>query len=154
MLALTFQIGADRVAIDVRRVRRVVPCVELSAAPAGSPALAGLFVYRGQVVPVIDLFRLAGVGSCPSQLSSRIVLVPHPEGTDRLIGLLAAQVADIRELPTPSTDDEFPPPTAYGLGSPIADGTTVFRILDADRLLAAFGSTGFASRPTAAGDGA
>jgi len=132
MLALTFQVGADRVAIDVRQVRRVVPLVQLSAAPAGIPSLAGFFVYRGQVVPVVDLFRLAGAGVCPTQLSSRIILVPYPRGTDGLVGLLAAQVADIRELPTP--DSPFRT-TTRGFGPPLADGAAVIRLLDANQLL-------------------
>jgi len=99
MLVLTCQIGDDRLALDVRRVREVVPRVRLQRV-AGSPAwLAGVFIYRGSVVPVIDLHRLIGTEECPLRLSSRIILVPHRvEGEERLLGLLAAQVADIREL--------------------------------------------------------
>jgi chemotaxis-related protein WspB len=133
MLALTFQIGADRVAIDVRRVRRVVPRVRLSPAPAGARGLAGVFVYRGQVVPVVDLYRLAGAGDCPPHLSSRIILVPYPADTESLVGLLATQVAEIRELPAHTTDVTG---SAHGLGPPMADGAAVLRILDPDRLLA------------------
>lgn len=131
MLALTFQIGADRMAIDVRRVRRVVPRVRLETVVSGSAGVAGRFVYRGQVVPVIDLFRLSGAGECPSRLSTRIILVPFPDGSDRLVGFLASQVAEIRELPTPpvkSGDDR-------GLGPTIADGAAVIRFLNADQLL-------------------
>lgn len=133
MLALTFQIGADRVAIDVRRIRRVVPRVRLMPAPAGARGLAGVFVYRGRVVPVVDLYRLAGAGDCPPHLSSRIILVPYPSGSESLVGLLATQVAEIRELPAPPADSTEP---SHGLGPPMADGATVLRMLDADRLLA------------------
>lgn len=132
MLALAFQIGTDRVAIDVRRIRRVVPRVRLTPAPGGSRRVAGAFVYRGRVVPVIDLFQLAGAGDCPEHLSSRIILVPYPPGTDGLVGLLATQVADIRELPDPPAETTG---SSHGLGPPMADGTAVIRILDADRLL-------------------
>jgi chemotaxis-related protein WspB len=134
MLALTFQIGADRVALDVRRVQRVVPRVQLAPAPPGARGLAGQFVYRGRVVPVVDFYRLAGAGACPDHLSSRIILVPDPDGSGRLVGLLANQVADIRDLPAPAPDTLDSP---HGLGPPIADGTTVLRFLNVDRLLAA-----------------
>ena len=133
MLALTFQIGSVRVALDVRRIRRVVPRVQLLPAPAGTRGLVGLFVYRGQVVPVLDLYRLAGAGDCPPHLSSRIVLVPYPSGSDRLVGLLATQVAEIRELlasPAENLESE------NGLGPPMVDGTGVLRVLDPDRLIA------------------
>jgi chemotaxis-related protein WspB len=133
MLALTFQIGSDRVALDVRRVRRVVPRVKLAPAPPGARGLAGQFVYRGQVVPVVDFFQLAGAGECPARLSSRIVLVPRADDPERLVGLLATQVADIRELPVPPASVDAP----FGLGPPVADGAAMLRHLDVDRLLAA-----------------
>src|SRR5437763_5879965 len=99
MLALTFQIGEEKLALDIRRVREVVPRVRLRPVGGAPDWLAGVFVYRGEVVPVIDLHRLAGAGECPGHLSSRIVLVPQPRpGGERLLGLLATQVADIREV--------------------------------------------------------
>ena len=95
MLVLTFQIGSDRLALDLRQVCEVVPRVQLRR-PAGSPGwLAGLFVYRGRVVPVIDLHHLLRAGECPAHLSSRIILVPLPGEKDTLLGLLAAQVAAV-----------------------------------------------------------
>src|SRR5262245_20426608 len=102
MLVLTFQAGRDRLALDIRQVTEVVPRVRLDK-PAGSPSwIAGVFVYRGRVVPVLDLHRLVGAGECPLHLSSRIILVPYGGDEERLIGLLAAQVADIREIEPPN----------------------------------------------------
>ncbi len=132
MLALTFQVGPDRVAIDVRRVREVIPRVRLIPTPRAPVWLIGMFVYRGRVVPVVDLHRLTQSGECPLHLSSRIILVPFPEGTDRLVGILATQVAEIRELPAtmgPSSGND-------GFGPPLADGHSTLRLLDPDRLLA------------------
>ena len=132
MLALLFQVGPNRVAVDVRRVREVVPRVRLSPDPDQPPWSAGVFVYRGQVVPVIDLHRLTGLGDCPEHLSSRIILVPRAAPPGTLVGLLATQVADIRELTVP------PNLVSSGsvLGDPIADGSGVLRVFDPDRLLA------------------
>src|SRR6478609_9003906 len=98
MLCLTFQIGPHRLALDTRRVREVVPRVELRPQAGGPAWLGGVFVYRGIAVPVVDLHRLLDAGECPTHLSSRIILVPHGDG---LVGLLAAHVADLREV-TPS----------------------------------------------------
>ena len=114
VLVLTFQIGDDRLALDVRRVKEVVPRVELQRTP-GSPAwLAGLFVYRGRAVPVVDLHRLLGAGDCPPHLSSRIILVARAgaaaDGDGRLVGLLAARVADLREVPPPRPAARRSPP--------------------------------------------
>jgi chemotaxis-related protein WspB len=147
MLALTFQVGSDRVAVDVRRVREVVPRVRLAPVSGGPDWVAGAFVYRGRVVPVIDLHRLAGLGECPAHLSSRIVLLPVPGADpDALVGLLATQVANVRELSVPSTPQPGPqpgPPSA-SLGQAVADGGAILRVLDPDRFL------GFAGPPALA----
>jgi len=138
MLALTFQVGKDRVAVDVQHIREVVPRVHLQTL-AGSPAwLAGLFVHRGRVVPVIDLFRLTGSEECPPHLSSRIILVPRPGQEGSLLGLLATQVADLREIPTEgvsrlqrgSTNEPH-------LGSLLAEGANTIRLLNPMCLLPA-----------------
>jgi chemotaxis-related protein WspB len=135
MLALVFQVGRDRVAVDVRRVRQVVPRVELSPVAGAAPWVAGMFVYRGRVVPVIDLHRLTGAGECPPHLSSRIILLPHrADGGESLVGLLATQVAEIREV---DPEQARPiPGEAGGLGPALPDGRGVLRLLDADRVLA------------------
>jgi chemotaxis-related protein WspB len=137
MLALVFQIGNDRLALDVRRIREVVPRVRLHALACCPSWLAGAFVYRGQVVPVVDLQRLANLGECPAQLSSRIILVPRPGVDDgSLLGLLASHVCDLQEVnadglsPTPWQDEGAP-----DFGSVLADRAGVLRLFDLDRLL-------------------
>lgn len=137
MLVLTFQVGHERWALDIRRVTEVVPRVHLEPL-AGSPAwMAGVFVYRGQVIPVIDLHRLIGAGECPPHLSSRIILVPHGgAGDERLLGLLAAHVADLRELQPPVR-----PLASFGgaglanLGPVMADELGIVHLLELERLL-------------------
>lgn len=137
MLALIFQVGRDRVAVDVRRIREVVPRVNLSPINSGPPWLAGAFVYRGRVVPVVDLHRLTGAGECPPHLSSRIILLPYPEdSTDSLIGLLATQVAEIREIPSEHAHSILGTPDGEGLGPALPDGHGIIRILAPDRMLA------------------
>jgi chemotaxis-related protein WspB len=138
MLVLTFQIGDDRLALDIRRVREVVPRVRLDRAASSPPWLAGLFVYRGMAVPVIDLHKLLGAGECPPHLSSRIVLVPLPRegGGETLVGLLAAQVADIREVK--ATSQTLPGLNAPGqpdLGLTLVEEGAILHLLDLDRLL-------------------
>jgi chemotaxis-related protein WspB len=137
MLVLTFQIGRDRLALDVRRVREVVPRVQLQQV-AGSPSwLAGVFIYRGNVVPVIDLHHLIGVQDYPHHLSTRIILVPHSvEGEERLLGLLAAQVADIREMEAPTqVRSPFVKTDAPDLGPVMVDGREIIHMVNLDRLL-------------------
>ena len=146
MLVLTFQIGSQRLAIDIHRVREVVPRVQLQRV-AGSPAwLAGLFVYRGRVVPVLDMHRLLDAGECPPHLSSRIILVPMTSGAhaalakedEPLLGLLAAQAADIREVqPRSQPLPGLNAPGQPDLGLTLVDSTGILHLIDLDRLLPA-----------------
>ena len=146
MLVLTFQIGDHRLALDIRRVREVVPRVELKRSPTGPAWLAGLFVYRGQAVPVVDLHQLLGGGECPHHLSSRIILVPqvNAEGKETLLGLLAAQVADLREVEVGDTPTLGVIP---GLGTTLVDRDGILHLLDLDRLLPASTPSLLTGRP-------
>jgi chemotaxis-related protein WspB len=149
MLVLTFQIGSDRLALDVRRVREVVPRVRFEHVAGSPPWLAGLFVYRGKVVPVLDLHRLLNAGECPLHLSSRIILVPlgvcsiaprsagaPQEEDEHLVGLLAAQVADVREVqPSGEALPSFHAPGQPDLGLTLVDDGGILHLLDLDALL-------------------
>jgi len=133
MLALLFQVGADRLALDVRQVREVVPWVRLQHLASGPAWLAGVFIYRGQAVPVIDLHQLLAAEECPKRLSSRIIVVPHPaDPSGRLLGLLAAQVADVRELEPPAPGAASLQPE---LGQALVLGRELIRVIQLDRLL-------------------
>jgi chemotaxis signal transduction protein len=136
MLGLVFQVGPEKVAVDVRRVHEVVPRVRLAAARGAAPWLAGVFVYHGRVVPVVDLHALTGVGACPPHLSSRIILFPCPaNGPDALVGVLAAQVAELREIDTAGAQPIPGSVERPVLGPALADGDGVLRLLSPEAVI-------------------
>jgi chemotaxis signal transduction protein len=134
MLVLTFQVGTERLALDTRCIEAVVPHVPLRAVAGGPPWLAGIFVYHGAIVPVMDLHRLVGAGDCPPHLSSRIILATDPADKGRLVGLLAAQVDNLQEVKA-TTTTSFTSSGRADLGPVLADGTDIVRLLDLGRLL-------------------
>jgi chemotaxis-related protein WspB len=96
MLFLLFQIGKERYCLDVSRVVEVVPMVRFESIPHAPPYVAGLFNYRGAVVPVIDLAALLRDEPCRPLLSTRIILVDYA-GSHRerhTLGLLAERVTE------------------------------------------------------------
>jgi chemotaxis-related protein WspB len=137
MLVLTFQIGSTCLALDVRRIHEVVPRVRLQQLACGPPWMAGVFIYRGHAVPVLDLHRLIGNEECPAHLSTRIILVPHPLGGEqRLVGLLAAQVADVRNIELLSQPEtRLAAPGRPDLGPVLVDGRQLVHLVDLSRLL-------------------
>lgn len=86
MLLLVFRAAENLYAIDVARVVEVVPRINLRRLPHAPGFLAGVFDYRGKVVPVIDLGVMLGSESSRDRLSTRIILVnsrptaPSPPG--------------------------------------------------------------------------
>ena len=96
MLLVLFHIGKERYAVDSGEVIEIVPLVQFRPIPRTPEYVAGLFLYRGQIVPVIDLCALAGHGPAKKLLSTRILLVryPGPDGQQHVLGLVAEQVTD------------------------------------------------------------
>lgn len=100
MLYLLLRMGRARYALEARRIVEVVPMVELKLLPCSADYVAGLFDYRGRLVPVIDLCRLTDGYACRDYLTSRIVLVEYPggDGARHVLGLLAEQVTETAKL--------------------------------------------------------
>ncbi|MBO0348526.1 chemotaxis protein CheW [Phormidium pseudopriestleyi FRX01] len=96
MLMLLFYVGPDRYALSCSQVVEVIPLVELRKLYHSPEYMAGLFNYRGSIVPVLDLCHLIR-GSCSRHcLSTRIILVNYQQTNQnsRLIGLMAERVTD------------------------------------------------------------
>jgi chemotaxis-related protein WspB len=91
MLFLLFQLGADRYALEATRVVEVVPLLELKSLPQAPRGIAGIFNYRGQPVPAIDLSELTLGRPAHERLSTRIIIVRYasPSGNEHLLGLIA-----------------------------------------------------------------
>ena len=96
MLFLLFRLGKDRYAIEAKQVVEVLPLLTAKQIPHAPPEVRGVFDFRGQPVPLIDFTQLALGHSVREHLSTRIILVRHPDGRggDRLLGLLAEHVTE------------------------------------------------------------
>jgi chemotaxis-related protein WspB len=105
MLWLVFAVGHDRYALEGRQVVEVVPLVTLRQIPKTPDYVAGVFNYRGRLVPVLDLCQLLQGRPCLARLSTRIILVHYQrhQSPRHILGLMAERVTD-----TPSTDRTLP----------------------------------------------
>jgi chemotaxis-related protein WspB len=97
MLLLLFKVGGDRYALDARRVVEVIPLLQFNRIPRAPRGVAGLFNYRGQPVPAVDLSELMLNRPAGERLSTRIIIVEFPDaqGVPRLVGVIAEQATDL-----------------------------------------------------------
>ena len=110
-LFLLFRIGKERYALRATEVAEVLPRLPLKPIAQAPKWVAGVFAYRGAVVPVIDLSALTFGHPAQERTSTRLVLVhyrPDELQPPRWLGLILEQATDtLRCHP-----DDFQP---YGL---------------------------------------
>lgn len=104
MLMLLFQINNQRYAIPSQQVVEVISLVNLTKLPHTPEYFAGVFNYRGRIIPVIDLSQLMSDKSCCQHLSTRIILVNHwgrdttQQSTPQIMGLIAERVVETLQI--------------------------------------------------------
>jgi chemotaxis-related protein WspB len=138
MLFLLFQVGKDRFALEASHVVEVVPLLGLKKIAHAPKGVAGMFNYRGRPVPAVDLCELARHEPAREQLSTRIIIVHHPDsrGNSHLLGLIAEQATGmVRKESSDFTDPSVRLGTAAHLGPVILDGDGVIQWIHERRLL-------------------
>ncbi|MGF6206673.1 chemotaxis protein CheW [Pseudomonas frederiksbergensis] len=96
-LFLVFRVGNERYALQAIEVAEVLPRVPLKPIARAPEWVAGVFAYRGTVVPVIDLSALTFGQPAQARTSTRLVLVhyrPDEATPAQLLGLILEQATD------------------------------------------------------------
>ncbi|WP_433738920.1 chemotaxis protein CheW [Pseudomonas putida] len=96
-LFLVFRIGSERYALQAIEVAEVLPRVPLKPIAHAPHWVAGVFAWRGAVVPVIDLSALTFGTPAQARTSTRLVLVhyrPDESAQAQLLGLILEQATD------------------------------------------------------------
>jgi chemotaxis-related protein WspB len=139
MLFLLFQLGPDRYALEASRVIEVVPLLELKRLPQAPPGVAGIFNYRGQPLPAVDLCSLTLGQPASERLSTRIIIVNFPgaRGAERLVGLIAEHATEmLRKNPEDFVHSGIRVSTAPYLGPILLDPQGPIQWIHEQRLLA------------------
>ena len=156
MLFLVFQLGAHRYAIDASQVAEVLPLVAVDAIARAPEEVAGIFLYRGTPVPVVDLSQLLEGRPAERRLSTRVIVVHYPVGSDavsgaasggtRLLGLIAEKATEtIRRDALEFVDSGVVNDQAPYLGAVALDSRGMVHRIDIARLLSARHQALFAS---------
>lgn len=123
-LALVLPVGREWFALEMERVREVVPAPLVTPLPTAPSALAGVFNLRGEIVPLFDLPALLGLGSVRDGTFAVVVECLHG-----LAGVIATAVPESAELATPIASSE-----TDGITHTYAVGARVVSMLDPEQL--------------------
>jgi len=137
VLILLFSLGDMKFSINCEKVREVAPMVTLEKAPNAPASFAGLFNYRGMIVPVIDLCQLIYGHPCKMKLSTRIILVDYvkEDGSSHVLGLLAEQVTEtLRKSEDAILSSGIQMEDSSYLGGIMMEGKSMIQYIDLERL--------------------
>ncbi len=136
MLYVLFQAGGERFALESSKVAEVAGLVRFKKVPHAPDHIAGLFNYRGGVIPAVDLsVLLCGRPSSPL-LSTRILVVGLGKVPERFLGLVAERATETVCLE--ASDFEVPELSndrAPYLGGVARDAQGMIQLLLLERIL-------------------
>jgi len=111
MQALTFQLGAEVYALDIRNVREIIQHGPMTTVPLMPGFVRGVINLRGAVVPVIDLQARFGRPSAQLGKKTCIVIFDSVREGERVeLGLLVDAVSEVIDI----APDAIEPPPNFG----------------------------------------
>ena len=137
---LTFALGEESYAVDVRKVREIIRLTNITTVPQMPGFIRGVINLRGKIIPVIDLRVRFGLPTAATTDKTCIVVVQIQIGVNlrRETGLIVDNVEEVLNLtandiePTPDFGSQVD--TEYLLGMAKVKGV-VKMLLDLDRVL-------------------
>lgn len=107
MLVLQFRAGQDLFGLAGKDIIEVAPLTALRKLPHTDVFVAGLFNYRGRMVPVLDLTAM--ITGNPSQrlFSTRIILVNYKSAQEEMhvLGLVAEGATEVHKIQESALQD-------------------------------------------------
>ena len=145
---MLFYVGSDRYALDCSQLVETIPMVNLRPIPQAPSYVAGSFLYRGEIVPAIDISQLIQGTSSRSYLSTRIIILnlrkfqgnfkdSRDSDLDPIVGMIAERVTETLNI---SATDMLPPVlpanSAPYLGDTIVDRAGMIQLIKFEEVLA------------------
>lgn len=136
---LTFHLGREEYAIEVRQVREIIGLQEMTAVPQTAPYMKGVINLRGRVIPIVSLRLKLGMPEDAYTARSCIIVVDLKlESGIVAVGLMVDGVSEVMALR--AEDMEDPPDFGRGRTAPYLLGMAkvkgkVKMLLDLDYVL-------------------
>jgi len=105
---LTFSLGEEVYAVDIRTVREIIQYGAMTTVPLMPDFVRGVINLRGAVVPVIDLHARFGRPAAPVGKRTCIVIFDASRDGERVeLGLMVDSVSEVIEIASSAIE---PPP--------------------------------------------
>ncbi len=135
---LTFKLGEEVFALDIRKVREVLEYTTITKVPQTPAFMRGVINLRGGVVPVVDMRLKIGMKKTESTVNTCIIISEITiDDESTIVGALADSVQEVIELepaqiePAPRMGTRLKTEFIKGMGK--RDGEFII-ILDIDRV--------------------
>jgi purine-binding chemotaxis protein CheW len=92
----TFRVGGEDYAIDIMRVREIIPPAPVTPVPRAPSFVEGVVRLRGDVIPVLDVRRRLGLPVTPATRKTKYLIVSV---AGRRLGLVVDEVTEVLRIP-------------------------------------------------------
>jgi purine-binding chemotaxis protein CheW len=111
MQYLTYNLGDEVFAMDIRAVREIIQYATMTTVPMMPSFVRGVINLRGQVVPVIDLqSRLGRSVANVGKKTCIIIFDASSDGERMALGLMVDAVSEVIDI----LDSDIEPPPQFG----------------------------------------
>ncbi|WP_061222234.1 chemotaxis protein CheW [Leptospira weilii] len=104
---LTFNVNEEIFGIDILKIHEILKPVPITRIPNGGDYILGVINLRGEIIPIIDLKQVFGIGYSDIIPSTRIIVVVQDEKRAGILVDTVRQVVKIQydKINTNTTDD-------------------------------------------------
>ena len=119
---ILFELAGTTYGVRSRFVQQIEMIDDVATVPNAHPAVEGVVLIRGQVIPALNLRKRFGFEAIDRDLRSRLVVINSGE---RVVGLIVDTAREFIKIPTESIE---PPPEAFtGLSGEYLEGIAAIK---------------------------
>ncbi|MFB5652506.1 chemotaxis protein CheW [Leptospira wolffii] len=104
---LTFEVDKEVFGIDILHIHEILKPVPITRIPNVEPYILGVINLRGEIIPIMDLKELFGLGFCDILPSTRIIVVVYGEKRGGLLVDSVKQVVKVHKDKVNQADEEL-----------------------------------------------
>ncbi|MFW5984754.1 MAG: chemotaxis protein CheW [Halanaerobiaceae bacterium] len=119
---VVFDLGNEEYGLEIELAKEILKPTKITPVPNTKDYVPGVINLRGQIIPVVDLFKRFSLVGAENREKEKIIIV---EIQDTMIGLMVDRVQEIVWIDEETLDD--PPEVAGGIKQEFLKGVGTLR---------------------------